>query len=275
MRISRIVTVLAIVVVGVAFVHMRRPAEAQTRPTYVAPRTADGKPDLSGFWQALNNAHYDLEGHVAKAGPISALGAVGAVPADFGVVDGGEIPYQSWAATKKKENEQNWLMLDPVVKCYMPGIPRATYMPFPFQIVQTADAIVMAYAFPSASRTIPLNRKEPAPADFWMGWSQGHWESDTLVVDVTGFNDRTWFDRAGNFHSDELHVVERYRRTGPDHLLYEVTIEDPKVFSRPWKISMPLYRRIEKNMQLLEFNCIPFVEDLMYGHLRRKPAGTP
>ena len=108
-----------------------------------------------------------------------------------------------------------------------------------------------------------------APIDAWMGWSRGRWEGDTLVVDVTGFNDASWFDRAGNFHSEALHVVERYTRTGPDHLSYEATIEDPKVFTRPWKIRMPLYRRAEANAQLFEYKCVEFVEELMYGHLRK------
>jgi hypothetical protein len=103
-----------------------------------------------------------------------------------------------------------------------------------------------------------------------MGWSRGSWDGDTLVVDVTSMGDQTWFDRAGNYHSDALHVVERYTRTDPDHLTYEATIEDPKTFTRPWKISMPLYRRVEKNMQLLEYKCVEFAEELMYGHLRKR-----
>ena len=111
-----------------------------------------------------------------------------------------------------------------------------------------------------------------SPIDTWMGHSRGRWEGETLVVDVTSFNGQTWFDRAGNFHSDALHVVERYTAISPDALMYEVTIEDPKVFTRPWKMSMPLYRRLEKNIQLLEFKCVEFVEELMYGHLRKKPG---
>jgi hypothetical protein len=173
---------------------------------------------------------------------------------------------------KKKQNADNWLTLDPEVKCYLPGVPRATYMPHPFQIVQTRNTILMAYEFASASRIVRMTKTEDAPIDFWMGWSRGHWEGDTLVVDVTGFNGQTWFDRAGNFHSEALHVIERYKRTGPDHLWYEVTIEDPKVFTRPWKMSMPLYRRKEKNAQLFEYKCVEFVEELMYGHLRKKDS---
>ena len=251
---------------------------------YRAPRVAGGRPDLNGIWQALNEANYDIQAHVARpamalragpygpvpAAPVLALGAVGAVPPGLGVVEGDEIPYQPWAAAKKKENAANWLKLDPEIKCYMPGVPRATYTPYPFQIVQTPTHILIAYEFASASRTIYMNSKEESPADTWMGWSRGRWEGDTLVVDVTSFNDQTWFDRAGNFHSDALHVVERYTPISRDALQYEVTIEDPKVFTRPWKISMPLYRRLEKNAQLLEYKCVEFVEDLLYGHLRKK-----
>jgi len=131
---------------------------------------------------------------------------------------------------------------------------------------------MIAYQYAGAVRTIPMDNPGPAPTSGWMGWSAGHWEGDTLVVDVTGFNDDTWFDRAGNYHSDALHVVERYTPRSPDTLMYEATIEDPKVFARPWKISMPLYRRVEKDAQLLEFRCVEFSEELLYGHLRKKQA---
>ena len=171
---------------------------------------------------------------------------------------------------KKKENAANWLTLDPEIKCYMPGIPRATYMPYPFQIVQTPTHILMAYEFASASRTIYMNSKDESPGRHLDGLVARQWEGDTLVVDVTSFNDQTWFDRAGNFHSEALHVVERYTPVSRDVLQYEATIEDPKVFTRPWKMSMPLYRRVEKNAQLLEYKCVEFVEELMYGHLRKK-----
>ena len=237
---------------------------------YMAPRTADGKPDLSGIWQALGTANYDLEGHAARPSPIVALGALGAIPAGLGVVEGGEIPYQPWALEKRQENSENSTTLDPALKCFMPGIPRATYMPFPFQIVQTPEFILIAYEFASASRVVYMNRPDfESPFDTWMGHSRGRWEGDTLVVDVTSFVDQTWFDRAGNFHSEGLHVVERYTAISPDALMYEATIEDPKVFTRPWKISLPLYRRLDHNMQLLEFKCVEFAEELMYGHLRK------
>ncbi len=244
--------------------------QAQARsPRYRAPRTADGKPDLNGIWQAMNTANWDLEAHAARPGPLLPLGAAGAVPGGLGVVEGGSIPYQPWALARKQENQKDWVTKDPEVKCYLPGVPRATYMPFPFQIVQSTGTILIAYEFASAVRTLYLNSQDEAPVDSWMGWSNGRWEGDTLVVDVNGFNDQTWFDRAGNFHSEALHVVERYTRVSQDVLQYEATIEDPKVFTKPWKISMPLYRRLEKNAQLLDFKCVEFVEELIYGHLRK------
>jgi hypothetical protein len=189
------------------------------------------------------------------------------VPAGEGVVDGNEIPYQPWAAAKKKENFEHWLERDPEIKCFMPGVPRATYMPYPFQIIQSTDKILIAYEFAGATRTIHMNKVGDSPSPSWMGWSRGRWEGDTLVVDATDFNDQTWFDRAGNFHSDALHIVERYTAVSPYHLTYEVTVEDPKVFTRPWKMRMPLYRRVEKDKRILEYKCVEFVEEAMYGHL--------
>ena len=257
---------------------------AQT-PAYRAPRADGGHPDLNGVWQTMNEADYDLEAHLAKAAmalrqgpygpvpaaPVLALGAVGAVPPSLGVVAGGEIPYKPEMLAKKKENQENWLTRDPEIKCYLPGVPRATYIPQPFQIFQNAKQIFFTYQFAGAVRNIFLKDPGPAPVDSWMGQSFGHWEGETLVIDVTGFNDQTWFDRAGNFHSDALHVVEHYTRTSPDVISYEATIEDSKVFTRPWKIQMPLYRRQEKNMQLLDFKCVEFVEELMYGQWRKNP----
>ena len=258
---------------------------ASQAPATAVPRAADGKPNLNGIWQALNEANYDIQSHMARpamalrAGPygpvpaasVLALGAVGSVPPGLGVVVGDEIPYQPQALAKKKENQEHWLTADPEIKCYLPGVPRATYMPYPFQIFQSSKAIFVAYEYAGAVRDIYLKDPGPAPIDSWMGQSVGRWERDTLVVDVTGFNDQSWFDRAGNFHSDALHVVERYRRTSADVIAYEATIDDPKVFTRPWKISMPLYRRQEKNAQLMDFKCVEFVEELMYGQWRKKP----
>ena len=238
---------------------------------YKAPRAPDGKPNLTGIWQVMNTANWDLQAHEARQGPVIALGAAFSVPPGPGVVESNEIPYQPWAAAKKKENGDNWMTRDPEVKCFMPGIPRATYMPYPFQIVQSSSTILMAYEFTSASRIIRMNSSAQSPAPAWMGWSIGRWEGETLVVEVTDQMEDTWLDRAGNFHSDALRVVERYTPIDPNTLDYEVTIEDPKVFTRPWKMRMLLYRHLEKNAQLMEYKCVPFAEELMYGHLRKKP----
>ena len=246
-------------------------AGGQTR-TYRAPRTADGKPNFNGIWQALNEAYWDIEAHAAAPSPVLELGAAHAVAGGLSIVEGGTIPYKPEALAKKQQNYASRLKLDPEIKCYLPGVPRASYMPFPFQVIQGPKYIMMIHTYAGAVRTIYMDAHKEAPADSWMGWSNGHWEGDTLVVDTTGFNDLSWFDRAGNFHSDALHVVERYTATSPDHLLYEATIEDPNVFTRPWKISLPLYRRLEKNAQIMEFRCVEFVEELIYGQLRKKPS---
>ncbi len=235
------------------------------------PRMPNGKPDLNGIWQAVNTANWDLRTHGPGPGPAK-LGAIGAIPPGLGVVEGDEIPYLAEAAVKKKENFQNRWTADPELKCYLPGVPRATYMPYPFQIVQGSSSIMIAYEYAGAVRPISMGIAREAPADSWMGWSNGRWDGDTLVVDVTGFNDQTWFDRSGDFHSDQLHVVERYTLAGPNALNYEALIEDSKTFSRPWKIRMPLYRRLEKNAQLMEFKCAEFAEELLYGPLRKQPG---
>jgi hypothetical protein len=219
--------------------------------TYRAPRTANGQPDLQGIWQAQTTAPYDIEPHAALLG----------MPAGAGIVVGGEIPYTPEAAAKKQQNFKNRATLDPNNKCFLPGVPRANYMPFPFQIFQTAKDVAILYEFVHAYRLIPLDgSKHPDDVDFWMGDSRGHWEGETLVVDVADNNDQTWFDAAGNFHSGALHVVERYTRTGPDTISYEATMEDPKVFTKPWKISLSFYRRPEKNLQLMEYDCYAYEE---------------
>jgi len=243
------------------------PAAAQSK----LPRTSDGKPNLNGIWQAMNTANWDLEAHAARQSLVLESGAEGAEPGGLSVVEGGTIPYLPAAVAKKKENFEHRLTADPEIFCYLPGVPRATYMPYPFQIFQSDKAIAIAYEYDSAFRNIYLKDPGPAPADSWMGQSYGKWEGDTLVVDVTGLDERTWFDRAGDYHSDALHVVERYTLVSPEVINYEATIEDAKVFSRPWKISMPLYKHMEKNAQLLEFKCVEFVEDLMYGKYSKKP----
>ena len=233
------------------------------------PRTAAGRPDLNGIWQAIGTAHWDLEAHSARAGVMVPLGAVGAVPAGRSVVAGGEIPYQAWAAARKQENAAQWLTRDPEVKCHLPGVPRVMYMPFPFQIVQSADFILIASEYVGATRSIHLTEVAPPPIDTFMGHSLGRWEGETLVVESDTFNDQTWFDRAGNFHSAALRVVERLTPISPDALRYEATIEDENVFTRPWTIRMPLYRRLEPDAEILEFNCVEFVEETLWGHLKK------
>jgi hypothetical protein len=247
-------------------------AQAPASPAYRAPRTPDGKPNLNGIWQTMNTANWNIEPHPASPSPARELGAAGAVPGGLGIVDGGEIPYLPAARKKQQENYANRLKLDPEIKCYLPGEPRATYQGMPFQIIQSTKHIMLIHEFAGAVRTIYMTDQTEAPADSWMGWSNGRWEGETLVVDTKGFNDLSWLDRAGNFHSDALHVVERFTPRSAETITYDVTIEDPKVFSRPWKMSMPLYKHVERNAQILEFRCVEFVEDLLYGHLRKQPA---
>ena len=240
------------------------PTAGQTSPSRRATttsRTRAAQPDLQGVWQAVNTAAWDIQDHAG--GRFPGLPARFSVPAGQGVVEGNDIPYQAWALAKKQENYRNRATADPEAQCYLPGVPRITYMPFPFQIFQFADRVVILYEYLHTTREIYTDGSPHTnlETEFWMGDSRGHWEKDTLVVDVTHFTDQTWFDRAGNFHSGGLHVVERYTRTGPDHLRYDVTIEDPKVFTRPWKMSMPLYRRQEMNAQLLEYECYAYARE--------------
>jgi hypothetical protein len=259
--------------VAACAIGMVLPAEGQApaakAPAYKAPRLGT-RPNLNGIWQALNTANWDLEGHASAPPAFWQEGAIGAAPAGQSVVEGGAIPYLPAALEKKKANAKNRLALDPEAKCYMPGVPRATYMPFPFQIIQSAKVVMIGYEFASAVRTIYIDGKDKGPVDSWMGWSNGRWDGETLVVDTTNQLADTWFDRAGNHHSEQLHVVERFTPRSADTMMYEATMEDPKTFSRPWKISMPLYRRVEKNAQLLEFKCVEYSEELLYGNLRKK-----
>jgi hypothetical protein len=268
--------------VAAALVSFPASGNAQRGPI---PRTASGKPDMNGIWQALGNAHYDIEPHVARGamawreGPVVpvpakevvALGAVGAVPSGMGIVVGGKIPYRPEALAKRKENQEHWLERDPEIKCYLPGVPRATYMPFPFQIFQSERAVVIAYEYAGAVRNIYLKDPGPPQIDGWMGQSVGAWSADTFVVTTTGFNAETWFDRAGNHHSEAMKVVERFSMMGPDHIQYEATIEDPQTFTRPWSIRLPLYRHVNADARLGQFKCVEFVEELMYGQLRKVP----
>ena len=256
------------------------PAPAAGAQPYRAPRTTDGHPNLNGIWQAFTTADWDIEAHSSGPGPHpEIMGVYGAQPGGQSIVEGGEIPYRPEALAKKKANFDNRMKTsitndphrfdtgDGELECFRVGVPRATYMPFPFQIFQNPGEINIVYEYKGALRTIYMDPHFQAPVESWMGWSNGQCEGETLVVVVTDFNDHTWFDRAGNYHSDALKVTERYTPISPFHLQYEATIEDPKVFTRPWKVSFPLYRRLEPNIQLVEFNCVPFVEELVYGPL--------
>lgn len=245
-------------------------SQAAAQSSYRAARTTDGTPDLNGIWQTIGTAHWDLQDHPAYPGlPIG--GAIGAVPPGQGVVVGNEIPYQDWALKQKQENFENRLTEDPEAKCYMPGVPRATYLPYPFQIIQGTEKMLIAYGYAEAVRTIHMDKDnpEPPPIDSWMGRSHGRWDGETLIVDVVGFNGQAWLDRAGNFHSDALRVTERYTPISANALMYEATLEDENVYTRPWTIKFPLYRRLEENARLLEFKCVEFSEELLYGHLRK------
>ena len=265
----------AMVAAGLLVAWVALGAQQPAARAYRAPRAPGGHPNLNGIWQAMTTAYWDIEAHAAAPSAVRELGAAGAVPAGLGIVEGGDLPYKPEALAKKKENQANRLKLDPEIKCYLPGVPRATYMPFPFQIIQGKSYVMLVHEFAGAVRTVYMDNQTDPPADSWMGWSNGRWEGESLVVDTRGFNDQTWFDRAGNFHSDALHVVERFTPRSADTLLYEATIEDPNVFTRPWKISMPLYRHVEKDAKLLEYKCVEFAEEVLYGPLRKKPITNP
>jgi hypothetical protein len=275
----RIVTALALV--GLAFAGAAQAAPGAYKPQH----RRDGHPDFNGVWQAMNSANFDIEPHLAqpamalRPGPVIpvpakevvALGAVGAVPAGLGVVEGGEIPYTPEAKAKRDENKAHWLERDPEIKCYLPGVPRANYMALPFEIFQSNKEMLFAYEYAGAVRNVTFTDPGPAPIDSWMGQSVAHWEGDTLVVKVTGMNDSTWFDRAGNFHSDQMTVVERYTLIDSDTIRYQAEITDPETFTRPWTIAMNLYRRKGEDARLQQFKCAAFVEELMYGQYRKEP----
>ena len=229
------------------------PAPAVGQGPTGLPRTSDGKPDLSGVWQVLNTAAWDIQDHRGRLG----------VPAGQGVVEGNDIPYQPWALAKKQENFANRLTADPEAKCFMPGTPRITYTPFPFEIHQFPGKVVILYEYIHIVRIIYTDgSSHPAGhIDWWMGDSRGRWEGNTLVVSVRHLTGENWLDRAGNFYSENVQLTERYTRTGPDHIQYEVTVDDPTVFTRPWKMSMPLYRRQETNLQILEYECPFYLEE--------------
>ena len=237
------------------------------------PRAWDNHPDLNGIWQAIGTAHWNLEDHPAGPGHPD-LGAIGAIPPGQGVVEGGDIPYTPEARQQQQDNFESRMTNDPEAKCFMPGVPRATYLPYPFQIIQGDKKIQIAYGVAEASRTVhmDIDNPEPPPIDSWMGRSHGRWDGDTLVVDAQGFTGEAWFDRAGNHASASLRVEERYTPMGRNAIMYEATLTDDTVFTRPWTIRMPLYRRLEDNARVVEFKCVEYSEDLLYGHLRRVPT---
>ena len=247
------------------------PAGAQTAAPRL-PRLADGEPNLTGLWQALGTPDWDIEDHSSAAGPFYQLGAIGAIPPGQGIVEGGEIPYTTAALEQKKKNLANRFKDDPEVKCYMPGVPRATNLPIPIHIIESQNDILIAYEYATTNRLINMGKPQEPATDTWMGTSNGHWEKDTLVVDVKGFNGNAWFDRAGDFASDGLHVVERYSLIDANTMNYEATIEDPATFTRPWKLNVILYRHREKDARLLEFKCVEYAEQLLYGDLVRKSS---
>jgi len=263
-----------------------QPSRKAKAVAYRAPRGPDGvHPDLNGVWQVMNTANFNVEPHASSAalqmrpGPVVpvpakevlALGAVGAVPAGLGIVEGGSIPYKPDALKTRDANKADWIHKDPEIKCYLPGVPRANYMSLPFQIFQSESATLIAYEYAGAVRNLLFKDPGPAPVDSWMGQSVAHWEGDTLVVVVTGMNDSSWLDRAGNFHTADLKVVERWTPIGPGVLRYEAELTDPEIYTRPWKMSFNLYKHVGDDARLMQFKCVEFVEELMYGHLRKEP----
>jgi hypothetical protein len=264
--IVRVRSRLPLAFVGLVAIAALVPAAAQER---ARPERIAGKPNLNGLWQAANTAHWNLEAHSAEAiEGFWQLGSLAAVPAGPSFVVEGKIPYLPDALAERDENLAGWPASDPEAKCYMPGIPRATYMPYPFEIVQgEGDAILFAYTFANANRPVFMNPEDHirAPVDLWMGRSNGRWDGDTLVIEVNSGIDQTWLDRAGNHHSAAMIVTERYSLINENALQYEATITDPETFSQPWTIRMPLYRVLDENARLLEFNCVEFAERLLYG----------
>ncbi len=233
------------------------------------PDTIGDRPNLNGIWQAMNSANWNLEAHPAQAlDDFWAMGAIAAIPAGKSVVQGGTIPYLPEALEQRNENRANWPAADPEAKCYMLGVPRVTYHDMPFQIIQSdSDDMLMVYPFAATNRVINMRDNTPPPIDTWMGKSDGRWDGDVLEVVTTGQNDQSWLDRAGNHHSNQLTVTERFTLLGPNHLWYEATLEDPETYAEPWTIEMPLYRLIEDDAQLLEHKCVPFADKLLYSDL--------
>ncbi|MAQ20662.1 MAG: hypothetical protein CMD52_04020 [Gammaproteobacteria bacterium] len=277
---TKLVIVVAVIFYGISG-STQEIASNDLFPDYAPTLTLHNTPNISGVWQSFTTANWNILSHPVQAGPFAEQsGAWGAGRAGFGIVEGNELPYQEWAVSEQQRNHENRAVVtaandptrfdtgDPELLCFRAGVPRANYMPYPFQIFQTPEQILIVYEYKGAYRTIYMNEERPALDASWMGTSNGHWEGNTLVVDVKGFNEHTWFDREGNFASDDLHVVERWTPLSPYHMKYEATIEDPNVFTRPWKMSFILYKHVEENAELKEFNCVPLVEPMFY-----KPLG--
>ena len=233
------------------------------------PATVAGHPNLNGIWQAINTANWNLEAHSAEAiDQFWGLGAIAAVPAGKSVIKGdGKIPYLPKALEQRNKNRAEWPEANPEAKCYMLGVPRSMYFPMPFQIFQGNGDYFISQPFAATNRLINMKDDSGLPVESWMGKSNGKWEGNTLVVTTLDQNEKTWLDRAGNFHSDDLKVTERFTLIDKDHIRYEATMEDPNVYSRPWTIEMPLYRVIEDNAQVMEHKCVPFADKLLYSDL--------
>jgi hypothetical protein len=250
------------------------PAADAAAATGARPGRINGHPNLNGVWQAVNTANWNLEGGSTQAFPeFFKLGALFAAPPGPSVVEGGTIPYLPEALEQRNKNRAGWPANDPETKCYRGGIPRSTYLPYPFQIVQGDGDIMFVYEYATSNRTVRMtNHLDPKQVlvDQWNGWSNGRWEGDTLVIDVFGLIPDTWLDRAGNFHQG-MTVTERYTPMGENHIQYSATITDPRTFSRPWTISMPLYRRMEPDAAIFEYKCVELAEPLLYGELLKEP----
>ena len=249
---TKLVIVVAVIFYGISG-STQEIASNDLFPDYAPTLTLHNTPNISGVWQSFTTANWNILSHPVQAGPFAEQsGAWGAGRAGFGIVEGNELPYQEWAGSEQQRNHENRTVVtaandptrfdtgDPELLCFRAGVPRANYMPYPIQIFQTPEQILIVYEYKGAYRTIYMNEERPALDASWMGTSNGHWEGNTLVVDVKGFNEHTWFDREGNFASDELHVVERWTPLSPYHMKYEATIEDPIVFTRRWKMSFIL-----------------------------------
>jgi len=220
------------------------------------PRSADGKPDLSGIWQALSGPEFDIEAHGPRPD----------APPGLGIVEGGSIPYTPAGLAQKQKNYAARAAADPRNKCFTLGVLRGTYSGEPFQIFQRPRDLTLLYQFGHPVRTIHTNgtRHPDGHIDFWLGDSRATWEGDTLVVDVNDFNGETWLDRAGNHHSDALHVVERWRLIDANTLEYRATLDDATVYTRPWSLSVLLHRRREPGAQILENYCYTLGYDQYY-----------